>query len=1352
MPAPAAPPRRPTARKTVSAASGRLTNPASVINPDSASDENELVQLQVSGEIPLAERLAQFWLFGVAMLGLWGGLFYIAFTQGETNERFLLLGIGGLATAAAFIWVVEQQRRKHGELALMHDYILGMGLFFAAAGLFWGLRYLMAIAADPSGPLDWSWLEDDTRPFADTEWSPGAGGVVVHGVAALVLGMVSWWYLKVKETGTGMLSWFVAAVTPFALMIVGLGTWIDWANGGVSYELGVTIVGLSILGMWIGVQSNRALVFSVVVVLASFMPIIYELVNDGSGSALSLMVFIIFAQGLLAITPQLAKAQHLVERASLGLVLAALIAMAWMTGGDLTLHLGPLKVEPEHWLSGAAILWMSLLIGYMKAVHMKRVPWMPVGLAFALFLIPSPSNQLTWFVTLGMIPYLLWKPGSRAWVRQATFICAAFAFLVADWMSHAESIGGGKFWGTIEGPLIQIIPLALLGIGEWARRINRISGNAFRSGMILVVLSPSMLINANSLIPWAFAAYLLAVAYEAMSKEVDNLAQRKEASLTILTSLVLTTLLAATGRLEILWSGMPEFQGFNLVLLIIAAAYYMVGMKSKVEELDLGHFNAMAVASGANQTVFDPKTGIFTIQKEKKEEDPENPAWLDKGWGSVARITIVGPLLLFAISLASVDADGLVNGYWVLALAIPVAILIYELLKMENIKAESRAMAVWTMFLISLPISIQLNEYIFGNGSDETLKASQLMFDFILLLGPVVIHQMMKKGIFGEELHSKKADLATLIGLLALGLLDTTGGLAFFTLFIIVAYRTVAHRLSVMAYLTSISLFLISTRPAMESGILMQLFRDTALEESLLSTGWMWVFPVSRIVGWLGAGFALLMLGRIIQDRRDPPEDDERLPFIWSALLLLVSLQSIMVHDEYLLLVLTTVVLLLGWMAGRMEVFSFAPWVYIIAFMPALDATFDGLTEGELFSWSFLLSGIITMGLSFLAREGVLFRYAGEIKPPVDGSMSIIKAETLKEREGLQRYLYWTGLLFLFLSFDIFYGISTIIAALWVTYDSFRRGEKNIFLSTPVLHAFALANAERFFTDLPIDYLGGWMLLIDGLLFSYLSWNNWYPEWEWSEDGADYWQFNDRLGIFGVIYFAIGIWWAMFDVSGLLVAVIIISYGGAMVAVDPEASWRRAMGIGSSTVGGFIALVGGEDQTLSGIVMIMAGLAAFVQAAMYFQRWGVGFSEIVETEETEKEKEITIKAVIPIPKPVLSADDDAEEDEEIKDAELIDEIEEYDEDLSEPVAETSSQEDPVLDMSEMSDACTARVIDIINGVVDTGKGVKIKLNETMAEKIRQALLNTEFGGYIPMVGFDQLGRAVLSFEKDLSLS
>ena len=145
-----------------------------------------------------------------------------------------MLGVGGLATASAFIWVVERQRRSHGKLATMHDYLLGMGLFFGAAGLFWFLRWRMAFAADPAGPLGFSWLIDEDRAFADKEWEPGAMGIVVHAVAAVALGIASWWYLKIKETGTGILSWFVAAITPFGLLIVGLGTWIDWSNGIVS--------------------------------------------------------------------------------------------------------------------------------------------------------------------------------------------------------------------------------------------------------------------------------------------------------------------------------------------------------------------------------------------------------------------------------------------------------------------------------------------------------------------------------------------------------------------------------------------------------------------------------------------------------------------------------------------------------------------------------------------------------------------------------------------------------------------------------------------------------------------------------------------------------------------------------------------------------------------------------------------------------------------------------------------------------------------------------------------------------------------------------------------------------------
>ena len=1367
MPAPTRPPSRPKPRKRVSAASGNLAIPSGVLNPSiAAPSPDEVVQLPLTGPIPLIERLAQFWLFGVAMFGLWGGLFYIAFTQGETNERFLMLGVGGLATASAFIWVVERQRRSHGKLATMHDYLLGMGLFFGAAGLFWFLRWGMAFAADPNGPLGFSWLIDDARPFADEEWVPGAMGIAVHAAAAVALGVATWWYLKIMETGTGILSWFVAAITPFGLLIVGLGTWIDWSNGGVSYELGISLVVLSILGMWIGIQSNRTLVFSVVAILASFMPIIYELVNDGTGSALSLMVFIIFAQGLLAISPQLKDAQAIIERASLGLVAAALIAMAWMTGGALTMHLGPLKLGPEDWLSGAAVLWLSLLFGYFGAVHMKRVPWMPIGLAFALFLIPHPSNQATWALTLIMLPYLLWKPDSRQWVRQATFCSAAFAFLIVDWMSHAQHNSGMEFWGTIETNLIHLIPLALLAIGEWARRIERISGNTFRVAMVLVVLSPSMLIEANSLVPWAFSAYLLVVAAEATRKPAEGLQQRKDASMTLLTSLGLTTMLAAFGRLELNWSQMPDMQGFNLVLVIIAAAYYTLGKYSKVVELDIGHFNAWAIKSGGKAPVFNPESGILTVPV-VEEEDPENPAWLENGWGSFARMSLIGPLVLFGIALASVDGRALLDEWWICLFAVPVALMVWELMQDDG-SAESRAIAAWVLFLMALPLSIQLsNEFFDIARADRILDKSRLIFDLILISGPVAIHLVLQKRGLQESGKSRNADIASLIGLLALGILDTTGGLVYFTMFAIVAHRTWQHRLSVLAVLAPLTLPLMGTRPAIAGGILKEMIADGALFDMLLTEGEMLDFNVSRIVGWFGAAFSLLMLSRIIQDRRNPPEhDDERLPFIWSSFVLIVSLQALMLHGSYLLLILTTLILILGWLAGRTEVFVFAPWAYVIAFPPALADTFPELNGSELFSYSLLLSGLMTMLLSLLARNQSLFMYVESVEftEEMEGSRHLMKHHTSADRDYVQRYLYWSGLVLFFLSFDVFYGVSSILAAAWMTYDSYKTGSKKVFLITPVFHALALANVERM-TDwnIGIQYYGGWMLVIDGIIFSLLSWKQWYPQWEWSEDGAEYWRWNDQMGMLGVVFFSIGVCWSTFDFSALMVALIIIVFGGSMVAIDPESAWRRAMGIASSTVGGFIALVD-DDTTMGGIIMILAGLAAFIQAAMYFQRWGVGMGEIVSEDEPE------ILAA-----PVVDDEEEVEEDkslfsmakgdlEELQ-SELEEEIEEMfdefeDEEEDEPIPEPTltpdeddePAEEEILDMSGMSNECTAQVIDLMNGLVDV-KGVgKIKLNDSMATKIRSALLNTDFSGYIPKVNFDQNGRAVLSFDPDPSSS
>ena len=1033
------------------------------------------------------------------------------------------------------------------------------------------------------------------------------------------------------------------------------------------------------------------------------------------------------------------------------------------------MHLGPLKLGPEDWLSGAAVLWLSLLFGYFGAVHMKRVPWMPIGLAFALFLIPHPSNQAAWALTLIMLPYLLWKPDSRKWVRQATFCSAAFAFLVVDWMSHAQHNSGMEFWGTIETNLIHVIPLALLAIGEWARRIERISGNAFRVAMVLVVLSPSMLIEANNTVPWAFSAYLLVVAAEATSKPAEGLQQRKDASMTILTSLGLTTMLAAFGRLELNWSFMPELEGFNLVLVIIAAVYYALGKNSKVEELDIGHFNSWAVKSGAQTPVFNPESGILTVPA-VEEEDPENPEWLGKGWGSFARVSLIGPLILFGIALASVNGSALLEEWWIILLAVPVALMIWELNKEEEGPAESRAIAAWALFLMALPLSLQLSNELFNvDRADRILDKSRLLFDLILISGPVAVHLTLQKRGLQDSEKSRNADIASLIGLLALAILDTTGGLVYFTMFAIVAHRTWQHRMSLLAVLAPLTLPLMGTRPAIAGGILKEMIAEGAIFDMLLTEGEMLDFNVSRIVGWFGAAFSLLMLSRIIQDRRNPPEhDDERLPFIWSSFVLIVSLQALMVHSSYLLLILTTLIIILGWLAGRTEVFVFAPWAYVIAFPPALADTFPELNGSEIFSYSLLLSGLMTMLFSMLARNKSLFMYVETVAftEEMEGSRNLMKHKTSADREYVQRYLYWSGLALFFLSFDVLYGISSVLAAIWVTYDSYKTGSKKIFLITPLFHALALANVERIATwDLGIHHIGGWVLVIDGIIFSLLSWKQWYPQWEWSEDGVEYWRWNDQMGMLGVVFFSIGVWWSTFDFSALMVALIIIVYGGSMVAIDPESAWRRAMGIASSTVGGFIALVD-PDTTMGGIVMILAGLAAFIQAAMYFQRWGVGMGEItseggpeilaapvVDEEEPIEEEPIESEAIV--------ESEESAVEEELTDDEMDDMLDEFEEELEEesipeptltPDEDDTPAGEEVLDMSEMSNECTAQVIDLMNGLVDV-KGVgKVKLNDSMATKIRSALLNTDFSGYIPKVDFDQNGRAVLSFAPDSSLS
>ena len=73
-------------------------------------------------------------------------------------------------------------------------------------------------------------------------------------IYAQSLGAFGMWlaHRKILERYRGDTSfgWAVASYIPLGLLLVGVGTWIEWAQYEVSYPLGTAIVGLCGLAMY----------------------------------------------------------------------------------------------------------------------------------------------------------------------------------------------------------------------------------------------------------------------------------------------------------------------------------------------------------------------------------------------------------------------------------------------------------------------------------------------------------------------------------------------------------------------------------------------------------------------------------------------------------------------------------------------------------------------------------------------------------------------------------------------------------------------------------------------------------------------------------------------------------------------------------------------------------------------------------------------------------------------------------------------------------------------------------------------------------------------------------------------
>mgnify|MGYP003329405240 FL=1 len=223
------------------------------------------------------------------------------------------------------------------------------------------------------------------------------------------------------------------------------------------------------------------------------------------------MVFIIAVQGILAADKRLR--QDLMQWTSAFLVGEVILAMIIARNADFELILGPIRQYDlgalDQYLTLQVGLWLAVLAAYFPATLMRRIPYMPIGLAASLFIIEPSAGLIPWIVTLIMLPYLLViSKVTRTWVANMTIIAVSFSFFVqSHWM-------GGFEPGWLEATIL----IAVLATGELGRQKGHLEDWAHFVALGLLVLSKSVLFGDDPYVPWAIFLYAMLSSYMMMTK------------------------------------------------------------------------------------------------------------------------------------------------------------------------------------------------------------------------------------------------------------------------------------------------------------------------------------------------------------------------------------------------------------------------------------------------------------------------------------------------------------------------------------------------------------------------------------------------------------------------------------------------------------------------------------------------------------------------------------------------------------------------------------------------------------------------------------------------------------------
>ena len=1302
-----------------------ISAPILTVGPNAAKQSQDLFMM----------KLSQVVMMGIGFLAIWGGIFSVAFDEEATNENFLVLFIGGLASFLVAIAIIELQSKKNNyRLYDIHNYFLGIAFFFSTIGVLWGTRYMMGVM---TGTFGLDWFMDNPDNYTTTDWSPNANGIYAQLATCLLLTFGHYRLLQRYSGDTGF-GWGVATYAPMAILLAGVGPWIRWSGNVVSYELGISIVVISLVSMEMALRSNKALNFGVVAFASGLVPLVYEFLNDvpdvSKGGALSLMVFIIALQGYYAARSDLRK--EVMERASLFLVGQVVFAILLMRDADFNLILGPFRASEyaslSSYVSLPVALWCTVLLAYFPAVLQQRVPWMPIGLAVSLVALPNDTSTIPWVLSIIMIPYMLFiSKIAREWVVNVTVLAFGISYLLTDFGGLIEELTPKEtFGGTI---LHIILPIFIVVISEMGRRQGKIS-TAISLGLLGAVVCSRAILDPEWFMPWLFIGYMFYLNIDIKQKSDPNeFKDRKELTLSAGFTSVIVLALGVFDKIKL-----PDHEFVNRLspdglepqFLILGIALYSLSRVIANYEFDIGSIGAWLDHGHQNAPVYDIETNSWIAQTQEEEKTLESI--LERAWTPLARISLLCSLLLLTLTVISVDAY-VTKPQWILLIAIPIGILVNEIISMKTINSTTRATGIGLLVAIAFPISVQLQDVAYNLVGNGDLFVAGVLLDLLLVSAPLIVNGIIsKRGVDRDSLNFF-ADATAYVFLLILASFDSSGGLLFIPLFALVAYKTIQHRHYGAALFAPLAVWFMDdlwfTRVGVTNRILEGLPSD--IENYLRDSH---SGPFAALGGLLIAAHMACMLFAMYREEQREPGYQEVLATLWLGLAFL----SVLPDGFWIPTIITYTIMMYLWYTENSTALPYMLGILFFSLFIGFENsnTFSNISSDDAWAWSGLVVGLNGVGFTLMHRANILFKS----DPDDDDAQRTQEATSL-----LSQQIASIGFL---ISYDIFYGIGPLIGLMMIGYSAFKKGQTTSLMLFPPLLSFAIVNILIQANIGDSDFhstLGGAILAAQGLMFTLLSnKDDLVYDWEnvtWESDDS-FFEFMDRIGISGVAYTVVGLF-LTFDAidldsfAYLAITVYLVILGIQGFSEENDARWRRGIGGYGSVLTAFLLTTTISNDLFRGITVVLMGILALGFGFLFMQRTNT--ENIYEEPMTPPEVPSAPSLPTASVEPMIEEQEEEEEEvetveEEITASQETDEIEE--EMVDEVEEEVMAEEAVPVEQTQHS------------GLLMTEDGFAVRLPPDSVNNIINSLKQTPHEGYLPVVGFSPSGQIVLNFESE----